>query len=209
MLPPSQIRERLSSFSSDCSAIPVVATKPVRCSMEYLVESVLAFELAPDNIPSCAEIAVDPARSQNSTVRCRRSPLTSDLLTGRVSETGVPIDEPKDAPHSLQNFAVGAFSALQRGQRMRSPAPHSEQNFFPARFPDPHFRGDPIDAYIATGKQKHDEYHHPCPRGPLPRNATQVERMKRKLQTRAGRAVYAARKTLPLARANEYIRPGQ
>src|SRR5207244_4076893 len=56
--------------------------------------------------------------------------------------------------------------------------------------------GHPIDAYIATGKQKHDEYRQPCPRGPLPRNAMQVERMKRKLQTRAGRAVYAARKTI-------------
>jgi hypothetical protein len=56
--------------------------------------------------------------------------------------------------------------------------------------------GHSIDAYIATGKQKHDEYRQPCPRGPLPRNVTQVERMKRKLQTRAGRAIYAARKTI-------------
>ena len=55
--------------------------------------------------------------------------------------------------------------------------------------------GHPIDAYIATG-EKHDEYRQPCPRGPLPRNATRVDRMKRKLQTRAGRAVYAARKTI-------------
>src|SRR5216684_7609560 len=56
--------------------------------------------------------------------------------------------------------------------------------------------GDPIDAYIATGKQKHDEYRQPCSRGPLPRNATRVERMKRKLQTRAGRAIYATRKSI-------------
>ena len=53
-----------------------------------------------------------------------------------------------------------------------------------------------IDAYIATGKQQHDEYRQPCPRGPLPTNATRVERMMRKLQTKAGRAVYAARKTI-------------
>ncbi|MGH8514733.1 MAG: transposase, partial [Gammaproteobacteria bacterium] len=53
-----------------------------------------------------------------------------------------------------------------------------------------------IDAYIATGKQKHGAYRQPCPRGPLPQNATRVERMKRKLQTQAGRAVYAARKTI-------------
>jgi transposase len=56
--------------------------------------------------------------------------------------------------------------------------------------------GHKIDAYIATGKQKHGEYRQLCPRGPLPQQATRVERMKRKLQTKAGRAVYAARKTM-------------
>jgi hypothetical protein len=56
--------------------------------------------------------------------------------------------------------------------------------------------GDPIDCYIATGKQQHDEYRQPCSRGPLPRSATRVDRMKRKLQTRAGRAIYATRKTI-------------
>jgi transposase len=56
--------------------------------------------------------------------------------------------------------------------------------------------GDPIDAYIATGKQQHDEYRQPCSRGPLPRNATRVERMKRKLQTKVGRVIYATRKTI-------------
>jgi transposase len=56
--------------------------------------------------------------------------------------------------------------------------------------------GPPIAAYIATGKVKHGEYRWPCSRGALPENATRVERMKRKLQTKAGRAVYAARKTI-------------
>src|SRR6202162_1882620 len=56
--------------------------------------------------------------------------------------------------------------------------------------------GYPIEAYIATGKQKHDEYRQPCPREPLPRNATRVERMKRKLQTGSGRAIYATRKQI-------------
>jgi len=55
--------------------------------------------------------------------------------------------------------------------------------------------GHPIDAYIATGKQKHGEYRQRCPRGPLPQHATRAQRMRRKLQTKAGRAVYAARKT--------------
>jgi transposase len=51
-----------------------------------------------------------------------------------------------------------------------------------------------IDGFIATGKQKHGEHRLPCKRGPLPKGATQVDRMKRKLQTKVGKAVYAARK---------------
>jgi hypothetical protein len=53
-----------------------------------------------------------------------------------------------------------------------------------------------IEGYIATERQKHDEYKDPCPRGPLPTDATRVDRMKRKLKTKAGKAVYAARKTI-------------
>ncbi len=53
-----------------------------------------------------------------------------------------------------------------------------------------------IDAYISTRKQKHGERPGPCPRGPLPMTATVVERMARKLLTKAGAAVYAARKGL-------------
>ena len=51
-----------------------------------------------------------------------------------------------------------------------------------------------IEGYIATGRQKHGESRSPCKFGPLPKGATLVDRMKRKLQTRAGKAVYAARK---------------
>jgi len=51
-----------------------------------------------------------------------------------------------------------------------------------------------IEAYIATGKQKHGEHRKPCKRGPLPKGATRWDRMKRKLQTKAGKAIYAARK---------------
>jgi transposase len=53
-----------------------------------------------------------------------------------------------------------------------------------------------VDAYIATGKQKHKEPAAPCPRGPVPKTATRTERMRRKLQTKVGRAVYARRKTI-------------
>jgi len=51
-----------------------------------------------------------------------------------------------------------------------------------------------IDAYISTRKQKHGERPGPCPRGPLPKAATMVDRMSRKLHTKTGAAVYAARK---------------
>ena len=53
-----------------------------------------------------------------------------------------------------------------------------------------------IDAYIATRKQKHGERPGHCPRGPLPKTATRVDRMTRKLQTKTGAAVYAARKAI-------------
>jgi len=51
-----------------------------------------------------------------------------------------------------------------------------------------------IDAYISTRKSKHGERPGPCPRGPLPKTATIVDRMARKLHTKTGAAVYAARK---------------
>jgi len=54
--------------------------------------------------------------------------------------------------------------------------------------------GRKIDAYIATEKQKHGEEPGAAKRGPMPIGATRVERMKRKLQTKSGAAVYAARK---------------
>ena len=53
-----------------------------------------------------------------------------------------------------------------------------------------------IDAYVATRKQKHGDRPGPCPRGPLTKTATRVQRMTRKLHTKAGAAVYAARKGL-------------
>ena len=51
-----------------------------------------------------------------------------------------------------------------------------------------------IEAYLATKKDKHGQRRPAAKRGPLPRAATRVERMKRKLQTRAGAKVYAQRK---------------
>ena len=53
-----------------------------------------------------------------------------------------------------------------------------------------------IIGYIATQRLKHDEYKEPCPRGPLPKGATRVARMRRNLKTKVGKAVYAARKAI-------------
>jgi len=53
-----------------------------------------------------------------------------------------------------------------------------------------------IEVYIATRKHKHGERPGPCRRGPLPRTATRVDRMTRKLQTKTGAAIYTARKAI-------------
>jgi transposase len=53
-----------------------------------------------------------------------------------------------------------------------------------------------INGYVAAERQKHGEHREPCPRGPLPSGATRVDQMKRKLKTKAGKAVYAARKAI-------------
>jgi transposase len=53
-----------------------------------------------------------------------------------------------------------------------------------------------IDLYVATEKTKHNQPAQPAPCGRIPKSATLVERMKRKLKTKAGRAIYARRKTI-------------
>lgn len=53
-----------------------------------------------------------------------------------------------------------------------------------------------IDGYISARKQKHGVRPGPCPRGRIPHAATRVDRMARKLLTKAGAAVYARRKAI-------------
>jgi transposase len=53
-----------------------------------------------------------------------------------------------------------------------------------------------IEGFVATDREWHGDPKQPCPRGPLPRGASRVDRMRRKLQTQAGAAVYATRKTI-------------
>jgi hypothetical protein len=53
-----------------------------------------------------------------------------------------------------------------------------------------------VDLYVATGKQKHNQPAPISPRGRVPQSITPVDRMKRKLMTKAGHTIYARRKTI-------------
>ena len=53
-----------------------------------------------------------------------------------------------------------------------------------------------IEGYVATGRQKHRSRGPACKRGPLPKGANAVERMRRRLQTQVGRRIYAMRKAI-------------
>ena len=53
-----------------------------------------------------------------------------------------------------------------------------------------------VDAYLAVARDKHNQRPERCPRGPLPRGANAKDRMQRKLQTKTGQAIYAARKAI-------------
>jgi hypothetical protein len=44
-----------------------------------------------------------------------------------------------------------------------------------------------IAAFVAAGKQKHNQRRKPCKPGPLPKGASRVQQMERKLQTQVGR----------------------
>ena len=53
-----------------------------------------------------------------------------------------------------------------------------------------------LDAYIATGRQKHSDPPPIAPRGRIPKDATPKQRMARKNKTKKGQATYARRKTI-------------
>lgn len=54
-----------------------------------------------------------------------------------------------------------------------------------------------IEAFVAPERRKHSDPLPPAPRGRIPTKLTLKERMRRKLQTLRGRAVYAKRQILP------------
>lgn len=53
-----------------------------------------------------------------------------------------------------------------------------------------------VEGFVAVDRESYRDREKPCPRGPLPQGATRVDRMRRKLQTKAGAAIYATRKTV-------------
>ena len=53
-----------------------------------------------------------------------------------------------------------------------------------------------IEGFVATDRESYRDRSKPGPRGPLPKQATRVDRMRRKLQTQVGAAIYSKRKTV-------------
>jgi transposase len=53
-----------------------------------------------------------------------------------------------------------------------------------------------IAGFVAVDRESYRDREKPCPRGPLPKGATRVDRMRRKLQTKKGAAIYSTRKTV-------------
>jgi hypothetical protein len=81
-----------------------------------------------------AERAVEPTRSQNITVSCRRSAaLGAGFTGGGGAAIGVrSVTADSVAPQPPQNLAVGGLSFPQAAQGTGNAAPHSRQNWFPA-----------------------------------------------------------------------------
>jgi hypothetical protein len=53
-----------------------------------------------------------------------------------------------------------------------------------------------IAGFMATDRESYRDRQQAGPRGPLPKGATRIDRMRRKLQTKVGAAIYATRKTV-------------
>jgi Transposase DDE domain len=53
-----------------------------------------------------------------------------------------------------------------------------------------------IAGFVAVDRESYPDREKPCPRGPLAKEATRVDRMRRKLQTKKGAAIYSIPKTV-------------
>lgn len=95
-----------------------------------------------------------------------------------------------DAPH-LQPLATAiAANTGHRPRRLSADAGYFSEDAIKA------LGAIAIDAYIATEKVKHGQRRAPAARGRIPAGLSVKERMCRKLQTKAGRAVYEMRKAI-------------
>ncbi|HEX8826596.1 MAG TPA: transposase, partial [Xanthobacteraceae bacterium] len=95
-----------------------------------------------------------------------------------------------DAPH-LQPMATAiATNTGHRPRRLSADAGYFSEDAIQA------LGATAIDAYIATEKVKHGQRLAPAVRGRIPAGLSVKERMCRKLQTKAGRAVYEMRKAI-------------
>jgi hypothetical protein len=82
---------------------------------------------------SRAESAVEPTRSQNITVSCRRSAPSARRGAGTAAGAGAATS-PIGLPQPPQNLAAGSFSKPQAGQGDGNGAPHSAQKRLAAAF---------------------------------------------------------------------------
>src|SRR5690242_2311944 len=80
---------------------------------------------------------VEPTRSQNNTVKWRRSP-PADGITGAVTASAARASL-NAVPHSPQNVSPGWTGAPHFGQVVTRGAPHVVQNLRPSRLSLPHF----------------------------------------------------------------------
>ena len=79
---------------------------------------------------------MEPTRSQNNTVKCRRSP-TNETSAGIPTVAGAAAASA--APQSAQNLALAGVSAPHFGHLIASGLPHSAQNRFAGKLLVPHF----------------------------------------------------------------------
>jgi transposase len=98
--------------------------------------------------------------------------------------------QPADAPH-LQPMATAIVENTgQAPQRLSADAGYFSEDAVTALI------AKEIDPYIVPEKVKHGQLVPPAPRGRIPTNLSVKDRMRRKLRTKAGHAVYKMRKAI-------------
>ncbi len=97
--------------------------------------------------------------------------------------------QPADAPHLAPMAKAIAENTGHAPKRLSADAGYFSEPAVTALAPT-------IDLHIATEKVKHSQPVPPTPRGRIPNDLSVKDRMRRKLRTKAGRAVYKMRKAI-------------